>query len=234
MMDSIEHRFDNRSTLATALAAAVAKNLRTAIAERGTALIAVSGGTTPERFMATLSSEKLDWSRVTVTLADDRWVPPTHVRSNEHLVRRTLLRNEAAAANFVPLYTGAADPESGWHDAEANIERLVLPFDAMILGLGTDGHCASLFPDGDRFAQAIDPVQKERVLPMRAPSVDEPRITLTLPAIIATRNLYLHIEGNDKRDVLDRIERGERAFVGSPLRAIMQYAHVPLNVYWCV
>jgi 6-phosphogluconolactonase len=233
MIEPIEHRFDDPATLAEHFSQVVAENLSAAIADRGTALIAVSGGTTPERFMTTLSSHDLDWSRVTITLADDRWLPPTHHRSNEFLVRRTLLRNNAAYATFVPLYTGTADPVSGWHDAEANIDRLPLPFDVMILGLGNDGHCASLFPDGDRFAQATDPAQKDRTMPMLARSVDEPRITLTLPTIIATRNLYLHIEGKDKHDVLDRVERGEGVFASSPLRSIMQHAVVPLNVYWC-
>lgn len=229
----VEHKFENSESLAVALSAAVAENLRDGIAARGCALLAVSGGTTPEMFMTELSSQRLAWSRVTVTLADERWVSPTNPRSNELLVRDKLLRNEAAAAKFVALYTGAPDPESGCAAANASIAALPLPFDAMILGLGTDGHCASLFPDGDRFEQALDPAGANLVLPMRAASAGEPRITLTLPAIVTTRHLYLHIEGADKRDVFDRIERSEGVFARSPLRSITTHASVPLNVYWC-
>ncbi|HEX6832310.1 MAG TPA: 6-phosphogluconolactonase [Rudaea sp.] len=225
--------FPDRAALAAQLAADVAENLREAIAARGRATIAVSGGSTPELFFAVLSKETLDWPRVTVTLADERWVPPTHARSNEGLVQSMLLRSRAAAARFVPLYTGADDPETGCARSAANVAALGLPFDAMMLGLGTDGHCASLFPDGDRFDAAIDANTKALVMPMRSAAAGEPRITLTLPAIIHTRNLYLHIEGAQKREVFEKVERGEGDLARSPLRPIVEHAPVPLKVYWC-
>ena len=228
-----EHRYADCTTLAAALARSVAGDLRRAIAERGQALLAVSGGTTPRKFLSTLAEQELDWQRVTITLADERWVPPTNPRSNERLARETLLVGRAAAATFVPLYADAPDPESGLAQVAARIDALPLPFAAVVLGLGNDGHCASLFPDGDRFAQATDASSSARVLPMRSPTAGEPRITLTLSALIAARALYLQIEGADKQDTLARISVGTGALASSPLRVILQAAPVPLDVYSC-
>jgi 6-phosphogluconolactonase len=228
-----EHRYADRATLAAELARAVVADLRRGITERGQSLLVVSGGTTPRAFLSALASEELDWPRVTVTLADERWVPPTHARSNERLVRETLLVGPAAGATFVPLYTDAADPESGVTRITAHIDQLMLPFDAVVLGLGNDGHCASLFPDGDRFVAACDPKNTVRVLPMRSPSAGEPRITLTLSTLVATRALYLQIEGADKRDTLAHVRAGDGAYARSPLRALLRAARVPMDVYSC-
>ena len=229
----VRQRFADSAVLADALATAVACDLRESIASRGHALLAVSGGVTPRQFLTVLARQALDWPHVTITLTDERWVPTTQLRSNERLVRDTLLRGHAAAAEFVSLYTDAADPESGVHAIAERLDRLALPFDAVVLGLGTDGHCASLFADGDHFAQALDPAGRERVLPMRSAAAGEPRITLTLPVLAGSRALYLHIEGADKQQVLERVLAGEGAFARSPLRAIMHAASAPLNVYSC-
>jgi len=228
-----EHRYADSNTLADALAQSVADDLRSGITARDQATLVVSGGTTPKKFLAKLAQQDLDWPKVTITLADERWVPPTHARSNEHLLRDTLLTARAAAATFVPLYTDAPDPESGLAEIAERIGALPLPFDAVVLGLGNDGHCASLFPDGDRFAQACDAANPARVSPMRSATAGEPRMTLTLSALVATRALYLHIEGADKQEVLARVRAGEGAYAHSPLRALLRAARVPLNVYTC-
>jgi 6-phosphogluconolactonase len=232
MKDGVrEHRYADRVTLASALARAVAADLHRGIIERGQSLLVVSGGTTPRAFLSALAGEELDWPHVTVTLADERWVPPTHPRSNERLVREMLLVGRAAGAIFEPLYAEAPDPESGLAQIAARIDALPLPFDAVVLGLGNDGHCASLFPDGDRFDTACDPTNPARVSPMRSPTAGEPRITLTLAALAATRALYLQIEGADKRDTLAHVRAGDGAYARSPLRALLRTARVPMDVY---
>lgn len=228
----VEHDFANSAELAAALAADVASQLRAAIAERGRALLALSGGTTPLQFMRALSAQPLEWARVIVTLCDERWVPPQHARSNARLIDEALLQGAAAAARFVPLYISAPDPESGLAAVASEVSALPLPIDVAVLGLGLDGHTASLFPDGDRIDAALDARGAAVVLPMRSPSAGEPRITLTLPVLAAARNLYLHIEGPEKKRVLARIVRGEDARQ-SPLPALMQHAGAPLAVYWC-
>ena len=229
----VEHDFANSAQLAEALAADVAGGLRAAIASRGSALLALSGGTTPLKFLHALSRQQLEWLRVVVTLCDERWVPPQHERSNARLVGEALLHGAASAARFVPLYVDAPDPESGLAQAAAQVAALPLPIDAAVLGLGLDGHTASLFPDGDRIDTALDARNAALLLPMRSPTAGEPRITLTLPALVAARALYLHIEGPEKKQVFARTVQGEDASPRNPLRALLQHAGVPLVVYWC-
>jgi 6-phosphogluconolactonase len=231
--DCLEHRFEDSAELADALAQTIASDLRSGIAVRGDATLVVSGGTTPKKFLAKLAQQDLDWAKVTITLADERWVPATHARSNEHLLRGTLLTGRAAAATFISLYTDVADPESGLAEIARRVDALPLPFDAVVLGLGNDGHTASLFPDGDRFAQACDPTNPARVSSMRSATAGEPRITLTLSALAATRALYLQIEGAEKQGTLVRVLAGDGAYARSPLRALLHAARVPLNVYTC-
>ena len=227
------HRFDDGAQLATALAASVAKDLVRGIEARGQALLAVSGGKTPIRFFQALSQQSLDWSKVIVTLVDERWVPPGDPRSNESFVRANLLQGAASTAQFLPLYhADAATPEDGASAVASKVASLALPFDALVLGMGEDGHTASFFPGGDRLAEAIDPQASALVLPMRAPGAGEPRITLTLPVIVDSRALYLHIEGQRKLDVL-HTARNALPSTPYPIGAVLRHAHAPIKVFCC-
>lgn len=226
------HDFATPAELASALARAVAEDLRAGLQSRGRAALALSGGRTPERFLAALAQQALDWSKVTVTLVDDRWVPLDSPRSNEALLRRCLLRGPAAAARLVGLVTRAATPEEGLAEVAARLAAVPRPLDAVVLGMGSDGHTASFFPGGDRLAQAIDPRGTAEVLPMRAPGAGEPRITLTLPLIVAARTVYLHIEGAEKAAVL-QAALGEGPTEDLPLRAVLRHRRSPPEVYWC-
>ena len=233
MASTVNHEFDDGDGLAHALAGALAAELAAAIAARGTALLAVSGGRTPMRFFHALSTRKLDWRNVIVTLVDERWVAPTSERSNEHLVRSTLLQNAAAAAKFVSLFEeGAADPDDVLAALSMRLMLLDLPFDAIVLGMGEDGHTASFFPGGNHLAQAMDATTQALVASMRAPNAGEPRVTLTLPVILDSRKLYLHIEGQQKRRVLcDAMHDSNDDKL--PIGKVIRSARTPLQVYWC-
>lgn len=226
------HHFTDAGAQASVLAERVAGQLREGIAARGQAVIAVSGGTTPAAFFAALAKQSLDWAHVTVTLVDERWVPDTDERSNAKLVKATLLQGAAAAARFVPLYTGAATPEEGLAEATARIVALPVPFDAVLLGMGDDGHTASFFPGGDHLAEAIDPHTPAKVLPMHAAHAGEPRITLTLPVLLATRALYLLVRGAKKRDLIADVRLGMDSAKDYPVNAVVHQDLVPLAVYW--
>ncbi|HMA16000.1 MAG: 6-phosphogluconolactonase [Bacteroidota bacterium] len=224
------HDFVDSEALAEALAGAVARDLRAAIARRGVASLALSGGRTPRQFLAALSRQPLPWDKVAVTLVDERWVPPGHARSNEALLRETLLAGPAAAARFVGLVTKAATPEAGLAEVAARIAALPPPLDAVVLGMGADGHTASFFPGGDRLAEALDPAGSVMVLPQRAPGAGEPRITLTLPLIAGAGRVYLHIEGAEKAEVIEAA-LAEGPVEAMPVRAVLRAR--PVEVFWC-
>lgn len=225
------HRFDDREALAEALAEAVADNLRAGLAARGEASLAVSGGSTPGLFFECLSEAQLDWGRVTVTLVDERWVPEHDARSNSRLVREKLLRSHAAQAGFAPLHRPTSSPEQALpalRDALANLPR---PFDAVLLGMGADGHTASFFPGGDRLGEALALDTEDPIIDMRAPGAGEPRVTWTLPALLDTVALYLHIEGAEKKRVFEEAS-GEGPVEEMPVRAVLRQGRRDLEVYW--
>ncbi len=227
------HSFTDCHALADALAERIADRLREGIAERGHALLAVSGGSTPRHFFERLSRQAVEWAKVQVTLVDERWVPETSERSNAGMVKALLLQHAASVAQFVPLYADAPTPEAGLVTLRARMATLQLPFDAVVLGMGNDGHTASFFPDGDRLPEALDATSGVRVLPMRAPGAGEPRITFTLSALLQTRALYLHIEGETKRQLLADARLGLGEAARFPVRAVLTQERVPVAVYWC-
>lgn len=230
-MSPIRRTFGDKDELALALADAVVSDLNAGIAARGRAAFAVSGGSTPARFFRALSQRTdLDWTRVTVTLVDERWVDESSDRSNARLVKANLLQGPAAAAAFVPLWQGTAEPDAAGI-AKANAAITAIPvLDAAILGMGNDGHTASFFPGGDTLAEAL--TVDGPVLSIRAPGAGEPRVTLTLRRLLAAEALYLHIEGNEKAEVLDKA-LGDGDVADMPVRAILRQELKPVTVYWC-
>lgn len=218
--------FASRDELAEALSKKIAARLASAIAERGAATLAVSGGTTPGLFFRALSRERLDWGKVTVTLVDERNVPPDSPRSNQRLVTENLLQNAAATAKFIGLYA-AGNLQDATRSASNALER-ALPLDAVVLGMGTDGHTASFFPDADNLDKLLDPASSARVLAVHAPSGGEPRLTLALARIVEVGFVALHIEGPEKRAVLETALQGAAHL---PIRAVFDHAR-QVKVFW--
>ena len=223
--------FANGEALAQALADHVSQALKHRIARDGRAALAVSGGRTPLRFFDALAARELDWSAVDITLVDERWVDETSPRSNARLLREHLLQGAAGAARFLPLYVDAATPEAARAQLETHLAALPLPFAAVVLGMGEDGHTASLFPGGDRLVQALDPTSTSLIQAMRAPGAEEPRITLTLPAITASDSVALHIEGEAKRRVLEAALADESTPL--PISAVLSQCTHPATIFWC-
>lgn len=223
------NQFATREELAEALAGTVADALRAAIARRGEAFLAVSGGTTPGRFFAALSNEALDWSKVTVTLVDERFVPESSARSNASLAKANLLQNKAADARFAPLYHEAGSVEEAANLADAALRTLPWPLDVAILGMGGDGHTASFFPDAQDLDALLDPASTRLVMPVHADAAGEPRLTLTLPALVGAGLLVVHIEGAEKRAVLEAAITADKVL---PIRTVLERAPRAAEIYW--
>jgi len=221
--------FGSSAELAAALSGSVANTLRGAIDKRGVGFIAVSGGTTPALFFRALSNEDLDWSKVVVTLADERFVERSSPRANAGLVKANLLQNKAAAARFVDLYQPAPDVETAVAMADRQLPVLPWPLDITMLGMGSDGHTASFFPDAANLAALLDPGSKDIVLPVHAANAGEPRLTLTLARLAEAPFVALHIEGGEKRKVLEStLGDGPKL----PVRSVLEHASNPVQVFW--
>ncbi len=215
--------------LAQSMAVRVADALREAIAGRGQATLVVSGGRSPVPFFEALAQQDLPWAQVRVSLADERWVPVNHAASNEALVRRHLLRGAAAEARFLSLYQVAGNLEQAAELADAAVAELA-PIDVLVLGMGDDGHTASLFPNSPNLSQALQPGCARRVLPMLAPSEPAQRLSLTLPVLASARLPLLAIQGQAKLNILNAaLQPGE--ITELPIRAFL---HSPLEIHWCL
>ena len=223
------HIAADRGELARALAATVAGALSAAVARRGAAFLAVSGGATPALFLSELSRAAIDWSKLTVTLIDERMAPPSSPRSNAGLVMDKLLRGPASAARFLPLYHAAASAEAAAALAADSLDAAPWPLDVAVLGMGTDGHTASFFPDADGLDALLDPAADRLLMPVHAKSALEERLTLTMQPIISAGLLALHVEGPEKRATLDRaLGAGDRL----PIRAVLDSAQRPVQIFW--
>jgi 6-phosphogluconolactonase len=227
----ILQRFATTESAAQALAEQLAVALRGGLTLRQSASLAVPGGRTPVPLFRALREYELDWSRVDITLTDERWVPAQDAASNSALVRRELLTARAAAARFHPFYVSGASVAVGAGLVWRSLATLVRPFDAVVLGMGDDGHFASLFPADPALQAALDPSATPACVAMHAPTVPVERLSLNLAALLQTRRLFLFITGDHKRDLLlaaARRSAGDELPVASLLAQ-----RVPMpEVYW--
>lgn len=225
------HEYGNAADAAQSLVDAVAVSLQDALDEKGGAVLAVSGGRSPIAFFNALSQKDLDWGKVGVTLVDERIVPTTHADSNTGLVRRYLLQNKAAAAVWIPLVEDGKT-ETGLHP-DAVVDYALKHYkqpDVLVLGMGNDGHTASIFPKAPQFQTAIDSsadVPLVHTTPVTAP---HERISMTLGAIARTQNIFLAIQGAEKKTVFDRAAAGANREY--PISLVLNYQGVDCHVFY--
>lgn len=227
MSEAVWHEHEDGERLARELASAIAGRLDQGIAARGHAVLVVSGGTTPQKLFRHLSQQTLDWDRVSITLADERLVPPADPRSNEGMVRRLLLSGPAARAGFVPLFSPETDPGAAAEIAGRRIAALPVPFDVVVLGMGLDGHTASIFPDAP--PGLTDPSSPHPVLPVHSGHAPEPRLTLTLAWLVRAHHIFVHIEGEAKRRILRQCLAGAPRL---PIGEVIRHARQPVHIHW--
>lgn len=224
-------RYADVETLSRELAMQIAECLTMAIAARGAASLVVSGGRSPVRLFEILRNLELDWGRVRIALADERWVATEIEASNEHLVRDVLLKEHAAAARFLGLKNGAPTPDLGAVSAWETFARVPRPFDAVILGMGDDGHTASLFPGSPNLSSALNLSAAAGCVGMWSPVAPHPRLSLNLSALLDSRRVVLLITGESKLRAFNAATAAGPA-EDMPVRAVLRQSLTPVDVMW--
>ncbi|MGE8151272.1 6-phosphogluconolactonase [Pseudomonas vancouverensis] len=222
------HEFKNPAQLAEGQALAVAKQLSEAIEAQGTATLVVSGGRSPVAFFQHLAKQPVDWANVVISLADERWVPVEHADSNAGLLKRYLLQGPAAKAQFLSLYSASANLEEAAEQADRLLSELPV-IDVLVLGMGDDGHTASLFPNSPNLAEALKADGIRRCWPMMAPTVPRQRLTMSRALLASAKHKILSISGQSKLTTLDAALAGDDV-AAMPIRAFLQPT---LEIYWC-
>jgi 6-phosphogluconolactonase len=216
--------FAGTAELDAALAEHLARRLDGDIKRFGHASLAVSGGSTPVGMFRQLADQRLDWSRVWITLVDERCVATDGPDSNERLVRSELLQKRAAAARFLGLAGACSD---GLEPLEQQLAALPRPFSAVVLGMGTDGHTASWFPRAGNLPELLAPDNPAAVATTDPVTAPHRRVTLTLPAVLNSRELLLHITGAKKQELL--YSAVEKSF---PVAAVLLQNTTPATIWW--
>jgi len=229
-----ETQLELAEQLADKLVAQIILGIETA----GFAVIALSGGSTPKPLFRELAKHDLDWSKLVITLVDERWVPPTHELSNAAFIQKYLLDALPDSVKFVPLYSPANSVEESFSEVLASYcaatrSKPSKPrkFDAVVLGMGSDGHTASFFPDAENVANLVDSANSNYLLTCVSPSTDVDRITWSLPMLLNTPFLALHITGENKHQVFDLAVQGD-SLTELPIRSVIFQKQTPLHVYY--
>ncbi|MBS0275693.1 MAG: 6-phosphogluconolactonase [Proteobacteria bacterium] len=225
--------FASTGDMAARLADEIVARLKSAVEVRGHASLVVSGGTTPGALFDVLCERDAPWGKVWITLSDERWIAPSEDGSNEKLVRTRLLRGKAAGAHFTGMKTSDAKPENAQTTVETAISAMPRPFDVVLLGMGDDGHTASLYPRAPELKAALDtgsPALVHAVHAQNAAATGD-RMTLTLRALLDTRWIALLIKGEEKMETYRAAESGSDV-TDMPVRAVLGQAGVPVEVFW--
>ncbi|MEP3892330.1 MAG: 6-phosphogluconolactonase [Hellea sp.] len=217
------HSFTSRDVMVQNASRQIAEAITAAITERGQASLMLSGGSSPRPVYEALSEMDLPWDKVTIGLVDDRWIQRGKAGSNETFLDETLLKNAAKAARFIGLKTHDVSPAAGAETSEKNISFIPRPFDVCVMGMGLDGHTASWFPNSKGLIDALNIDNSKTVMAIDARGCaaagDHPdRITLTLSAVMASKQIILLIPGAGKADVFKA--SADKSVYDAPVKAL--------------
>ncbi|UYY77956.1 6-phosphogluconolactonase [Sphingomonas sp. R1] len=226
--------YDDTAEMGEALAGDVQFIIESAIDARGAAVIALAGGRTPAPIYAKLSKAKLDWKRVTILPTDDRIVPMGDPMSNVTGLAKVFL---PLGARVIPVVSEKADDyKAAGRAADARLQDFHWPLDLCLLGMGADGHTASIFPGPDLQEALTGPKERRALgvmpdpLPPEAPVA---RVSLSLAAIVSARALMIAITGQEKKDVLERaISEGAGSTL--PIGRVLAETELPVDIHWSV
>ena len=225
----MEHLFESREEASLAAAEHIIAALSRRLQGEARTTLVVAGGSSPALCYAELAKAGLEWRRVQLLLSDERWVPPTHADSNEKMLRQALLTGPAAAASLLSLYSAADSVGTRSTALNKAIADLDLPFACVLLGMGDDGHIASLFPDADNLEAGMALDSATFFLPVTTAASPHRRISLTLAALTHSDVVILLFFGAAKRDIYERAKNNRTAY---PVSRLLSQKRAPVHVFW--
>jgi len=226
-----QHCFTAMSDLAVILAQKITIHLKERLQQQDQVSLIVSGGNTPKILYEKLSTMDLDWSRVVITLTDERWLPTEDRNSNEWLIKNSLLINKAKTAQWISLKTDNEKPEQAIKTIDARLEKIPKPYDIMILGLGLDGHTASLFPCAENITQALDLTYPHACIALHPRNAPFARMSLSLQELKKCRHAILLLQGKEKWAIYQKALADLTDWPTMPVRGLLENT-LCTEVYW--
>ena len=230
MAPDVLHEFSTRDEASLAAADQIAQRLSHRLSHGAEVSMVATGGSSPRPCYSALAATELPWDRVHVVLSDERWVPPTHADSNEQMIRGALMTGNATAVNLHPLYQDDVDISDQALAYAQTLSTLPRPFAACLLGMGEDGHVASLFVDADNFLAGVDAESSRMVIPIKTAASAQARISLTLAALLQSDEILLLFYGEEKLSVYREAKRSATA--AYPVSRLLHQNTVPVAAYW--
>ena len=229
MMNKI-HTFKSQNELIENLSLKIIRALSLALGQRDSATLLLSGGSTPKPLFERLSTFNIAWNKVNIALVDERWINEDHKDSNALLVKTYLLKNHAKEANFVPMYQENTKAQDSEYVCSQLYKNKLFPFDVTILGMGDDGHTASLFPNNVKLKEAYDENNELLCVHMKPDIAPYDRMSLTKKAILSSSNVYLHFEGSKKQEVFKKALKEEDITI-TPISSILNQNEKTVEVF---
>ncbi|RZV37056.1 MAG: 6-phosphogluconolactonase [Chromatiales bacterium] len=223
------HEYETRADAAIAAGKRMINALHRRLEIDASAAIIVSGGTTPGPVYSYMAHKQLDWHRVHVLLSDERWVPADHPESNEKMLRDALARSRASYAQIARYFDAAGSLDDRCVRLEKEFADLPLPFTSALLGMGSDGHFASLFPDAANLQASLDLESPRNFVAVDTASSPHRRLSMTLPALLRSDEILLLISGADKRAVLEQAATPDSDL---PIAHLLRQSRTPVDVFW--
>jgi len=223
--------FDSREQVIESLCDNLIESLQKIIDEKQTCSMAIAGGNTPKPLYEHLSKQSIDWDKVNLTLTDERWVEPSNTSSNQNMVWHSLIQDQAAEVNFIPLKNPHTTAPEGKDECEAILKQSIPILDVVVLGMGEDGHFASIFPGMEDTKSLLD-INNQEICSAVQPEGNEARMSLTLAYLLKAKNIYLFITGEEKKRIIDNIVDKNYVDDKYPVSALLLQDTCPVQVYW--
>jgi 6-phosphogluconolactonase len=224
------HEFSTLKACEDALLNQLTGSIESLLSQNKAVKLALAGGNTPKGFYKKLSRVSLDWEKIAVTLTDERWVNVNDDASNERMLKQTLFQNKAKIAQFLGLKTPEQSPELGQPHTTSLLSDHFPQLDYVVLGMGEDGHFASIFPEMNNTRALLELEQTEKCLPA-LPEGQPARMSLTLSYLLTAQHIFLLVTGKAKKNIINQQLKPD-ALPTLPIHWLLQQTHCPVTIYW--